>query len=139
MLFRSSICVPTLDGNLENDQASHKSEFGNDVETTDNLEESCPPAKAIASNPSCPLESPSRPTVIDGEVQACQEPNDSQNLKKPVVHEDVSSVQVLGSDNLAAAEQNLVDLSRREEEVHASGASIEVQGLFYKFYGCSLT
>ncbi|XWS57225.1 hypothetical protein CRYUN_Cryun09bG0155900 [Craigia yunnanensis] len=124
----SSTCVPTSEGYLENDQASHKSEIGNDAETTDNLEESCSHAKAIASNPSCLLESPSRPTVIDGEARACQEPNDSQNLKKSVVHEDVSSVQVLGNDNLASAEQNLVDLSRREEEVHASGASTEVQG-----------
>ncbi|XWS42989.1 hypothetical protein CRYUN_Cryun16bG0061700 [Craigia yunnanensis] len=124
----SSTCVPTSDGYLENDQASHKSEFGNDAETTDNLEESCSPVRAIASNPSCPLESPSRPTVIDGEAQVCQEPNVSENLKKPVIHEEVSSVQVLASDNLAAAEQNSVDLSRREEEVHASGASIEVQG-----------
>ncbi|XWS65243.1 hypothetical protein CRYUN_Cryun05aG0075900 [Craigia yunnanensis] len=124
----SSTCVATSDGYLENDQASHKSEIGNDAETTDNLEKSCSPAKAIASNPSCPLESPSRPTVIDGETQACLEPNDSENHKKPIVHEDVSSVQVLGSDNLAAAEQNFVDLSRMEEEDHASGASIEVQG-----------
>ncbi|XP_022747686.1 sister chromatid cohesion 1 protein 4-like isoform X2 [Durio zibethinus] len=124
----SSNCVPTSHGYLENDQASHKLEFGNDAETTDNLEESCSPATAIASNPSCPLESPSRPTVIDGEAQACKEPNDSGNLKKPVIDEEVSSVQVLGSDNLASAEQNSVDLSIRKEEVHASGASIEVQG-----------
>ncbi|XWS58903.1 hypothetical protein CRYUN_Cryun08bG0074400 [Craigia yunnanensis] len=123
----SSTCVPTVDGNLENDQASNKSEFGNVAETTDNLEESFSPAKAIASNLSCPLESPSGPTVIDGEAQACQEPNDSENLKKHVIHEEVSSVQVLGNNNLSAAEQNSVDLSRREEEVHASGASIEVQ------------
>ncbi|TYI46447.1 hypothetical protein E1A91_D13G107900v1 [Gossypium mustelinum] len=123
----SSICVPTSDGCLENGQASHKSENGNDAETTDNLEEPFSPAKAIASNPSCPLELPSRPTVIDGEAQASLEPNDSENPETPIVHENLSSVQVLGSDSLAAAEQNLVDLSRREEEVHASGASIEVQ------------
>ncbi|XP_021289042.1 sister chromatid cohesion 1 protein 4 isoform X2 [Herrania umbratica] len=122
----SSTCVPTSDAYMENDQASHKSEFRNDAETTDNLEESFSPSKT--SNPSRPLESPSRPTVIDGEAQACQEPNDSENMKKPVIHEEVSSVQVRGSDNLAAVDQNLVDLSRREEEVHASGASIEVQG-----------
>ncbi|XP_017977177.1 PREDICTED: sister chromatid cohesion 1 protein 4 [Theobroma cacao] len=122
----SSTCVPTSDAYMENDQASHKSEFRNDVETTDNLDESFSPAKT--SNPSCPLESPSRPTVIDGEAQACQEPNDSENMKKPVIHEEVSSVQVLGSDNLAAVDQNSVDLSRREEEVRAFGASIEVEG-----------
>ncbi|KAL4325860.1 hypothetical protein GQ457_11G005620 [Hibiscus cannabinus] len=122
----SSIFVPASDGCLENGQASHKSEIGNDAQTTDNLEEPCSPAKAIALDPSCQLESPCRPTVIDGEAQACQEPNDSENLEKPIVHEDLSS---LGSDGLAAAEQNSVDLSRREEEVHAPGpgASIEVQ------------
>ncbi|XVF41407.1 hypothetical protein PTKIN_Ptkin01aG0277500 [Pterospermum kingtungense] len=113
---------------LENGQPSHKSEVGNDGETTYGLEESCTPVKAIISDPSCPLEMPSRPTVIDGEAQACQEPNDSENIKKPVVHEDGLSVQVPGSDNPAVAEQNLVDLSSREEEVHATGASIEVQG-----------
>ncbi|XVE90698.1 hypothetical protein DITRI_Ditri20bG0097800 [Diplodiscus trichospermus] len=123
----SSTFVPISDGYLENDQTSHKSETGNHAEITDKLEESCLLAKEIASNPSCPLESPSRPTVIDDEAQACQQPNDSENLKKPV-REDVSSIQVLGSDNLAAADQNAVDLSSREEEVHASGASIEVQG-----------
>ncbi|KAG8472959.1 hypothetical protein CXB51_035046 [Gossypium anomalum] len=123
----SSICVPTSDGCLENGQASHKSENGNDAETTDILEEPFSPAKAIASNPSSPLELPSRPTVIDGEAQASLEPNDSENPETPIVHENLSSVQVLGSDSLAAAEQNLVDLSRREEEVHARGASIEVQ------------
>ncbi|KAH1031760.1 hypothetical protein J1N35_043934 [Gossypium stocksii] len=123
----SSTCVPTSDGCLENGQASHKSENGNDAETTDNLEEPFSPAKAIASNPSCPLELPSRPKVIDGEAQTSLEPNDSENPETPIVHENLSSVQVLGSDSLAAAEQNLVDLSRREEEVHASGASIEVQ------------
>ncbi|XVF07025.1 hypothetical protein REPUB_Repub06bG0101800 [Reevesia pubescens] len=123
----SSTCLPTSDTYLENGQASHKSAFGNDAETTNNLEESCSPAKAIASNPSCPLESPSRPTVIDGEAQAFQEPNDSENFKKPVIHEDVSYVHVLGGDNLATAEQNLVDLPRMEE-FHASGASIEAQG-----------
>ncbi|XVF30224.1 hypothetical protein REPUB_Repub16aG0039100 [Reevesia pubescens] len=128
----SSTCVPTSDGYLENDQASHKSEFGNDAEITDNLEESCSPAKAIASNTCCLLESPSRPTVIDGEAQACQEPNNFENLKQPVIHKDVSSDQVLGSYNLVVGEQNLVDLSRREEEVHASGASIEVQGEAYQ-------
>ncbi|GMI63446.1 hypothetical protein HRI_000013900 [Hibiscus trionum] len=123
----SSIYVPISDVCLGNGQASHKSEIGNDAQTTNNLEEPCSPAKAIVSDPFCPLESPSRPTVIDGEAQACQEPNDSENLEKPIVHEDLSSLQVLGSDNMAAAEQNLVDLSRREEEVHAPGASIEVQ------------
>ncbi|XP_022744646.1 sister chromatid cohesion 1 protein 4-like isoform X4 [Durio zibethinus] len=123
----SSTCVPTSDGYLENDQLSHKSEIGNYADTTDNLDESSSPAKAVASNPSCPLVSPSRITVIDGEAQACQEPNDSENLKKPIIHEDVSSVLVLESDNLAAAEHNLVELSIREE-VHACGASIEVQG-----------
>ncbi|KAK8541797.1 hypothetical protein V6N12_014420 [Hibiscus sabdariffa] len=123
----SSIYVPALDGCLENAQASHKSEIGNDAQTTDNLEEPCSPGKAIALDPSCQLESPCRPTVIDGEAQACQEPNDSENLEKPIVHEDLLSLQVLGGDGLAAAEQNLVDLSRREEEVHAPGASIEVQ------------
>ncbi|XP_017619204.1 sister chromatid cohesion 1 protein 4-like isoform X2 [Gossypium arboreum] len=123
----SSICVPTSDGCLENGQALHKSENGNDAETTDNLEEPFSPAKAIASNPSCPLQLPSRPTVIDGEAQASLEPNDSENPETPIVHENLSSVQVLGSESLTAAEQNLVDLSRREEEVHASGASIEVQ------------
>ncbi|XP_022718441.1 sister chromatid cohesion 1 protein 4-like isoform X2 [Durio zibethinus] len=121
----SSTFVPTADCYLENGQASHKSEFGNDAETTD---KSCSPAKAIASNPFCPLESPSRTTVIGGEAQTFQEANDSENLKNPVILKDVSSVQVLGFDNLAAAEQNLVDLSRREEEVLASGACIEVQG-----------
>ncbi|XP_022744650.1 sister chromatid cohesion 1 protein 4-like isoform X7 [Durio zibethinus] len=124
----SSTCVPTSDGYLENDQLSHKSEIGNYADTTDNLDESSSPAKAVASNPSCPLVSPSRITVIDGEAQACQEPNDSENLKKPIIHEDVSSVLVLESDNLAAAEHNLVELSIREE-VHACGASIEVQGM----------
>ncbi|GMI88713.1 hypothetical protein HRI_002540500 [Hibiscus trionum] len=122
----SSTCVPTSDGNLENEQASLKYESGNDAETANNLEESS--AKAISSNPSCPLESPSRPTVIDDEAQACQEPNVSENLKEPGIHEEVSSVQFFGSDNLAAAEQNSVDLSQREGEVHASRASIEVQG-----------
>ncbi|XP_022747689.1 sister chromatid cohesion 1 protein 4-like isoform X5 [Durio zibethinus] len=134
----SSNCVPTSHGYLENDQASHKLEFGNDAETTDNLEESCSPATAIASNPSCPLESPSRPTVIDGEAQACKEPNDSGNLKKPVIDEEVSSVQVLGSDNLASAEQNSVDLSIRKEEVHASGASIEVQASIFAGEACQM-
>ncbi|OMO50173.1 hypothetical protein CCACVL1_30584 [Corchorus capsularis] len=124
----SSTCVPTSDGYMENPQASHKSEFRNDAETTDNLEESISPAKAIASNPSCPLESPNRPTVIDGEAQACEEPNDSEKMKKSVIHEEVSSVEVLRSDNLATLDQNSLDLSRKEEEVHASGASIEVQG-----------
>ncbi|OMO82611.1 hypothetical protein COLO4_22916 [Corchorus olitorius] len=124
----SSTCVPTSDGYMENPQASHKSEFRNDAETTDNLEESISPAKAIASNPSCPLESPNRPTVIDGEAQACEEPNDSEKMKKSVIHEEVSSVEVLQSDNLATLDQNSLDLSRKEEEVHASGASIEVQG-----------
>ncbi|KAK8568845.1 hypothetical protein V6N12_007382 [Hibiscus sabdariffa] len=122
----SSTCVPTSDGNLENEQASHKYESGNDVETANNLEESS--AKAISSNPSCPLESPSRPTVIDAEAEACQEPNVFENLKEPGIHEEVSSVQFFGSDNLAAAEQNSMDLTQREGEVHASGASIEVQG-----------
>ncbi|KAL4303789.1 hypothetical protein GQ457_10G015460 [Hibiscus cannabinus] len=122
----SSTCVPTSDGNLENEQASHKYESGNDVETANNLEESS--AKAISSNPSCPLESPSRPTVIDGEAQACQKPNVSENFKEPGIHEEVSSVQFFGSDNLAAVEQNSMDLTQREGEVHASGASIEVQG-----------
>ncbi|KAL4341943.1 hypothetical protein GQ457_08G014360 [Hibiscus cannabinus] len=123
----SSIHVPASDGCLENGQASHKSEIGNDAQTTDNLEEPCSPAKAIASDPSFALESPCRPTVIDGEAQVCQEPDDSENFKKPVVDKDLSSLQVLVSDSLAAAEQNLVDLSGREEEVHAPGASIEVQ------------
>ncbi|KAK8660246.1 hypothetical protein V6N13_051179 [Hibiscus sabdariffa] len=122
----SSTCVPTSYGNLENEQASHKYESGNDAETTDDLEE--PPAKAIASNPSCPSESPSKPTVIDGEAQTYNEPNVSKNLKESGIHEEVSSVQILWSDNLAAAEQNSVDLSQREGEVHVSGASIEVQG-----------
>ncbi|KAA3487115.1 sister chromatid cohesion 1 protein 4-like isoform X4 [Gossypium australe] len=124
----SSTCVPTSGGYLENYQASQKSEFGNDAETTNNLEESYSPSKATASNPSCPFESPSRPTVIDGEVQAFQELNNFENLKRPVIHEDVSSIQVLVSENLVAAEQNLVDLSRREEDFHPSGACIEVQG-----------
>ncbi|XVF56367.1 hypothetical protein PTKIN_Ptkin06aG0114700 [Pterospermum kingtungense] len=124
----SSTCVPTSDGYLENDQASRKSEFGNHAETTDNLEELCSPAKAIASNPSCPMESPSRPTVIDGEAQACQEPNESKNLEKPVIHEEVSSVEVFGTVNLSGAVQNSEDLSTREEEVHASRASVELQG-----------
>ncbi|KAK8559281.1 hypothetical protein V6N13_098858 [Hibiscus sabdariffa] len=115
----SSTCVPTSDGNLENEQASHKYESGNDAETTD---------KAIASNPYCPSESPSKPTVIDGEAQTYNEPNVSKNLKEPGIHEEISSVQFLWSDNLAAVEQNSVDLSQREGEVHASGASIEVQG-----------
>ncbi|TYH07893.1 hypothetical protein ES288_A08G271000v1 [Gossypium darwinii] len=122
----NSTCVPVSDGNLENDQALQKFEFENEAEATGNLEESH--GKAIASNPSCPLESPSRPTVIDGEAQAFQEPNVSENPKETGIHEEVSSVQVLGSNNLAAAEQNSVDLSQREEEVHASGAPIEVQG-----------
>ncbi|KAH1032170.1 hypothetical protein J1N35_044344 [Gossypium stocksii] len=126
----SSTCVPTSGGFLENYQSSYKSEFGNDAETTNNLEESYSPSKATASNPSCPFESPSRPTVIDGEVQACQEPNNFENLKRPVIHEDVSSIQVLVSENLVAAEQNLVDLSRREEDFHPSGACIEVQAIF---------
>ncbi|PPR92550.1 hypothetical protein GOBAR_AA28122 [Gossypium barbadense] len=122
----NSTCVPVSDGNLENDQALQKFEFENEAEATGNLEESH--GKAIASNPSCPLESPSRPTVIDGEAQAFQEPNVSENPKETGIHEEVSSVQVLGSNNLAAAEQNSLDLSQREEEVHASGAPIEVQG-----------
>ncbi|PPD76978.1 hypothetical protein GOBAR_DD26109 [Gossypium barbadense] len=122
----NSNCVPMSDGNLENDQALQKFEFGNEAEATGNLEESH--GKAIASNPSCPLESPSRPTVIDGEAQAFQELNVSENLKETGIHEEVSSVQFLGSNNLAAAEQNSVDMSQREEEVHASGAPIEVQG-----------
>ncbi|KAE8684696.1 Sister chromatid cohesion 1 protein 4, putative isoform 4 [Hibiscus syriacus] len=108
----SSIYVPTSDGCLENGQASHKSEIGNDAQTTDNLEETC---------------SPSKTTVIDGEAQGFQEPNGSENLEKPIVHKDLSYLQVLGSDSLVAAEQNLVDLSIREEEVHAPGASIEMQ------------
>ncbi|TYH91826.1 hypothetical protein ES332_A13G140400v1 [Gossypium tomentosum] len=124
----SSTCVPTSGGYLENYQASHKSEFGNDAETTNNFEESYSPSKATASNPSCPFESPSRPTVIDGEVQACQELNNFENLKRPVIHEDVSSIQGLVSENLVAAGQNLVNLSRREEDFHPSGACIEVQG-----------
>ncbi|XP_039027425.1 sister chromatid cohesion 1 protein 4-like isoform X2 [Hibiscus syriacus] len=123
----SSIYVSTSDGCLENGKASHKSEFGNCAQTTDNLEELCSPAKAIASDPSCPLESPSRPTVIDGEAQACQERDDSENLKNPIVDKDLSSLRGLGSDSLAAAEENLVDLSGREEEVRAPTASIEVQ------------
>ncbi|KAE8673120.1 Sister chromatid cohesion 1 protein 4, putative isoform 4 [Hibiscus syriacus] len=123
----SSIYVRASDGCLENGQASLKSEIGNCAQTTDNLEEPCSAAKAIASDPSCPLESPSRPTVVDGEAQACQERNDSENLKNPIVDKDLSSLHVLGSDSLAAAEQNLVDLSGREEEVRAPGASIEVQ------------
>ncbi|XVE62130.1 hypothetical protein DITRI_Ditri06bG0094200 [Diplodiscus trichospermus] len=124
----SSTCVPTSDAYLENNQASHKFELGNDAETTDNLKELCSPAKAIASNPSCSLESPCGPTVIDGEAQAFQEPNDSKDLKKPVIHEDFSSVQIVGNGNVSAAGQNPVGLSTREEEVHASGACVEVQG-----------
>ncbi|GMJ11717.1 hypothetical protein HRI_004840900 [Hibiscus trionum] len=114
----SSTCAPTSDGYLENDQASHKSKFGNNTETTNNLE---------ASNPSCPFESPSRPTIVDGEVQACQESNDFENQKRPVTYEDVPSIQVLESENSVSAEQNLVDLSKRED-FHPSGACIEVQG-----------
>ncbi|GMI84534.1 hypothetical protein HRI_002122700 [Hibiscus trionum] len=123
----SSIHLPSSDGCLENGQASHKSEIGNGAQTTENLEDPCSPAKAIASDPSCALESPSRPTVIDGEAQACLEPDDSEIFKKPIVDKDLSSLPVLVNDSLAAAEQNLVDLSGREEEVHAPGASIEVQ------------
>ncbi|KAE8664755.1 Sister chromatid cohesion 1 protein 4, putative isoform 4 [Hibiscus syriacus] len=123
----SSIYVRASDGCLENGQASHKCEIGNCAQTTDNLEEPCSPAIAIASDPSCPLEPPSRPTVIDGEAQACQERYGSENLKNPIVDKDVSSLQVLGSDSLAAAKQNLVDLSGREEEVRAPRGSIEVQ------------
>ncbi|KAE8733385.1 Sister chromatid cohesion 1 protein 4, putative isoform 2 [Hibiscus syriacus] len=114
----SSTCAPTSDGSyLENDQASHKSEFANDTETFNNLEESCSPSNAIPSNPSRSFEFPSRPTVVDGEVQAFQEPT----------HEDVPSIPVLGSKNSVLAEQNLVNLSKREEEFHPSGASTEVQ------------
>ncbi|KAE8699076.1 Sister chromatid cohesion 1 protein 4 [Hibiscus syriacus] len=121
-----STCVPASDDNLENEQASHKYESRNDAGTENNLEESS--AKAISSNPSCPVESPNRPTIIDGEAQACQEPNVSKILKEPGIHEEVSSVQFLGSDNSTAAEQNSMDLSQREGEVHSIGASIEVQG-----------
>ncbi|KAK8542434.1 hypothetical protein V6N13_136991 [Hibiscus sabdariffa] len=123
----SSTCSPTPDSYLENDQASRKAAFGNDTETTNNMEESCSPSKAIASNPSCPFESPSRPTIVDGEGQACQEANYFENKKRPVTREDAPSIQVLGSENLVSAEQNLVDLSKREN-FHPSGACIEVQG-----------
>ncbi|KAE8702699.1 Sister chromatid cohesion 1 protein 4, putative isoform 2 [Hibiscus syriacus] len=119
----SSTCALTSDGGyLENDQASHKSEFANDTETFNNLEESCSPSNVIASNPSYSFEFPSRPTVVDGEVQACQEPT----------HEDAPSIPVLGSENSVLAEQNLVDLSKREEGFHPSGACTDVQGDAYQ-------
>ena len=61
-----------------------------DVETHNNMGESCSPSNVLVSNVVCPPESPGRPEVVNVEAQTFQEPKETNTLNHST-HEHMAS------------------------------------------------
>lgn len=143
----SGTCPPVSESIWEINQASLTEEVLNNVDNAENMKNSNSSNNSVASN----NESPGRQDTENPESQAYQDPKGPKILN-PLVHEkpadmhvlqlnqhlNQSSASDLGCDALIAphfpsgvTEHCSMETSGGKEVPHTSGASTEVQGLFY--------